>query len=71
YSGSGPLDVVTALLAMRDGVIPATWGTADVPADYGLDLVVESRQARLETALVLARGRWGFNSAVVVRRLPE
>lgn len=67
-SGGGALDVVAALLSIRDGVIPPTFGTASVPVDYGLDLVVgEPRRAAVETALVLARGRWGFNAAAVVR----
>ncbi|TQM85043.1 act minimal PKS chain-length factor (CLF/KS beta) [Saccharothrix saharensis] len=71
FSGGGPLDVVAALLSLRDGVIPATAGTADVPDDYGLDLVHGSpREARVATALVLGRGRWGFNSAVVVTAVP-
>ncbi|MEU7587826.1 ketosynthase chain-length factor [Micromonospora sp. NPDC049230] len=68
YSGGGPTDLVTALLSIRDGVIPATAGTADVPADYGIDLVRGApRSASVRTALVLARGLWGFNAAVVVR----
>ena len=69
YAGGGPLDVVAALLAIRDDVIPATTGTADVPAEYELDLVTGgSRATRVGSALVLARGRWGFNSAMVVRK---
>jgi act minimal PKS chain-length factor (CLF/KS beta) len=68
-SGGSSLDIVAALLAMRDGVIPPTAGTGRVPRDYGLDLVRgEPRAADVRTALVLARGRWGFNAAVVVRR---
>ncbi|GGM52802.1 actinorhodin polyketide putative beta-ketoacyl synthase 2 [Longimycelium tulufanense] len=68
YAGGGPLDVTTALLAIRDGVIPATAHTSAVPASYGLDLVLrEPRRAELRSALVLARGKGGFNSAVVVR----
>jgi act minimal PKS chain-length factor (CLF/KS beta) len=67
YSGGGPLDVVSALMAIREGVIPHTAGTTTVPAEYGIDLVTGSPlPARVSTALVLARGRWGFNSAVVV-----
>ncbi|ADP79385.1 ketosynthase chain-length factor [Pseudofrankia inefficax] len=70
-AGGGPLDVVTALLAIRDGVIPATVNTADVPAEYALDLVTDDpRPAEVGVALVIARGYGGFNSAVVVRR-PE
>lgn len=68
YGGGGPLDVATAVLALRDGVIPPTHAVRDVPDEYGIDLVRgEPRDARIRNALVLARGRKGFNSAVVVR----
>ncbi|MBQ0895958.1 ketosynthase chain-length factor [Micromonospora sp. U56] len=68
YAGGGPTDLVAALLAIRDGVIPPTTGTTEVPERYALDLVLDQpRPAPVSTALVLARGRWGFNSAVVVR----
>jgi act minimal PKS chain-length factor (CLF/KS beta) len=71
FSGGGVLDVVAALMSMQDGVIPPTFGTASVPDAYGLDLVVgEPRPAAVGTALVLARGRWGFNAATVIR-LPQ
>ncbi|SDO51938.1 act minimal PKS chain-length factor (CLF/KS beta) [Streptomyces sp. cf386] len=67
-SGGGPLDVVAALLAVREGVIPPTYGTDEVPEEYGIDLVRGApRETPVRAALVLARGRWGFNSAVVVR----
>ncbi|MFJ6855958.1 ketosynthase chain-length factor [Streptomyces sp. NPDC091271] len=67
YSGAAPLDVATALLSIEEGLIPPT---VNVAADesYGLDLVTAApRAARVRTALVLARGYGGFNSAVVVR----
>ncbi|WP_405474029.1 ketosynthase chain-length factor [Streptomyces canus] len=68
YAGGGALDVATALLSIRDGVIPPTAGTHEVPAEYGIDLVRDrARDADVRTALVVARGLWGFNSAVVVR----
>lgn len=68
YSGGGTLDVAAALLSIRDGVIPPTAGTTEVPEEYGIDLVCGSpRDREVRTALVLARGLWGFNSAVVVR----
>ncbi|MFJ4198883.1 ketosynthase chain-length factor [Streptomyces sviceus] len=68
YAGGGSLDVATALLSIRDGVIPPTVGTREVPAEYGIDLVRDrAREANVRTALVVARGLWGFNSAVVVR----
>ncbi|RKE19898.1 ketosynthase chain-length factor [Streptomyces sp. TLI_171] len=67
YSGAAPLDIATALLAIEEGLIPPT---VNVNADesLGLDLVgPQPRTARVRTALVVARGYGGFNSAVVVR----
>ncbi|MFF4216853.1 MULTISPECIES: ketosynthase chain-length factor [Streptomyces] len=66
-AGGGPVDVAAALLALRDQVIPASGRSTRVPDAYGIDLVTgEPRAAALDTALVLARGRHGFNSAVVL-----
>ncbi|MFM9443737.1 ketosynthase chain-length factor [Streptomyces acidiscabies] len=68
YSGAAPLDLATALLALRDGVIPAAVNVRPAPG-YAIDLVTDGpRSAELRTALVLARGHGGFNSAVVLRR---
>ncbi|WP_051114775.1 ketosynthase chain-length factor [Actinokineospora enzanensis] len=67
-AGGGPLDVATALLSIRDGVIPPTVNI-ERPAGHPIDLVRDTpRETPLTTALVLARGHGGFNSAVVVRR---
>ncbi|EWC62971.1 Polyketide chain length factor WhiE-CLF [Actinokineospora spheciospongiae] len=66
-SGAAPLDVATALLAIEEGLIPPTTNTSPDPG-LGLDLVLhQPRPASVRTALVLARGHGGFNSAVVVR----
>ncbi|WP_330256789.1 ketosynthase chain-length factor [Nocardia sp. NBC_00565] len=71
FSGAGPLDIVTALLSIRDSVIPPTACTT-LAADYRIDLVLGApRPATVGAALVLARGRWGFNSAVVVRAVTD
>ncbi|MFZ3572550.1 ketosynthase chain-length factor [Streptomyces sp. BH097] len=71
YSGAGPVDICAALLSVRDGVVPPTSGVTQVPPEYGIDLVRgEARQTRVRCALVLGRGRHGFNSAVVVRETP-
>ncbi|WP_037890172.1 ketosynthase chain-length factor [Streptomyces sp. NRRL S-87] len=68
-AGGSSLDVAAALFALREGVVPPTTGTVRAAADYRLDLVTGApRQLPgLRTALVLARGRGGFNSAAVVR----
>ncbi|WP_394832270.1 ketosynthase chain-length factor [Pendulispora rubella] len=71
YSGAAPLDVATALLAIQEGVIPPTVHTAAI-SDYQLDLVTGApRRAKVRTALVLARGYRGFNSALIVRDFRE
>jgi act minimal PKS chain-length factor (CLF/KS beta) len=68
YSGGAPLDVATALLALRDSVVPPTSHVAPDEA-YRLDLVLDTaRDLPCCTALVLARGHGGFNSALVVSR---
>lgn len=67
YSGAAALDLATAFLAMESGLIPPT-GNTEPAEEYGLDLVVGApRRAEVRTALVLARGHGGFNSAMVLR----
>lgn len=67
YSGAAPLDLAAAFLAMRDEVIPPSVGVTPSPG-HDLDLVVDrERPAPVRSALVLARGHGGFNSAAVVR----
>ncbi len=67
YSGAAPLDVAAALLSIRDGVIPPTTGSTLSP-EYEIDLVTGApRPSAPRSALVLARGHGGFNSALVVR----
>jgi act minimal PKS chain-length factor (CLF/KS beta) len=68
-AGGPPLDVATALLALRDQVIPPTVGTTRTAPGYDIDLVLGGpRPAALRTALVLARGYGGFNSALLLHR---
>lgn len=67
YGGGAALDVATALLAIRDGVIPHTAATTRLAPGCSIDLVSTGpREARLRTALVLARGHGGFNAALVL-----
>ncbi|MEU6079092.1 ketosynthase chain-length factor [Streptomyces sp. NPDC047108] len=66
YAGGAPLDVAAAVLALRDQVIPPSVNARPDPV-HRLDLVTDRpREARLRTALVLARGYGGFNAAVVL-----
>jgi act minimal PKS chain-length factor (CLF/KS beta) len=68
YSGGAPLDLVTALMTLREGVIPPTINVGVAAPHYDIDLVAgEARPLDGGAALVLARGFGGFNSAMVVR----
>ncbi|WP_396126586.1 ketosynthase chain-length factor [Amycolatopsis sp. FBCC-B4732] len=64
-SGAAALDLATALLSLRHGVLPPATGVRPA-AGLELDLVTEARPRPLRSALVLARGN-GFNSAMLVR----
>ncbi|GAA3487766.1 ketosynthase chain-length factor [Streptomyces cremeus] len=68
-AGGSSLDLAAALFSLRDQVIPPTTGTDRPADDCPLDLVTGAPRTgvRLRTALVLARGRGGFNAAAVVR----
>ncbi len=65
------LDAATALLAMRDGVIPPVGNLDEPNPAYGLDLVQEAREAAVDLVLVNARGYGGFNTSIVLRRVAD
>jgi 3-oxoacyl-(acyl-carrier-protein) synthase len=66
-SGAASLDVATAVLALRDGLVPPTPGAEDLAHD--IDLVAgAARRKPLRHVLCLARGFGGFASALVVSR---
>jgi act minimal PKS chain-length factor (CLF/KS beta) len=69
YGGGAALDVATALLALRDQVIPHTTGSTCLAPGCDIDLVRNQPRSRpLDTALVVARGHGGFTAAVVLGR---
>lgn len=71
YGGGASLDAATALLALRDQVVPHTVGPSAAAPGLPIDLVLgEPRSQELRTALVVARGHGGFNAALVLGR-PE
>jgi minimal PKS chain-length factor (CLF/KS beta) len=68
YGGGPSVDVVAALLSLRDQVIPPTINVSDLAPGCELALVLDQpKEANVRTALVLARGDGGFNSALVLR----
>jgi act minimal PKS chain-length factor (CLF/KS beta) len=71
-AGGAALDLATALLALRDQVVPPTVAVRDLADGCDLDLVTGApREMPLRHALVLARGHGGFNAAAVVSRIDE
>lgn len=67
-SGGAALDLATALLALRDQLLPPTINVTDLQPDCRIDLVVgPARRLPLRAVVVLARGYGGFNAAVVLR----
>jgi minimal PKS chain-length factor (CLF/KS beta) len=67
YAGAAAVDTAAALLAIRDGVIPPTINVRPAP-HYPIEVVVgEPRRTPVRAAAVIARGRGGFNSVLVVR----
>lgn len=67
-AGGGALSVATALLAIREGVLPPVGNLDEPDPTFGLDLVREPREARVDVVLVNARGYGGFHSSLVLRR---
>ncbi|MGW5637539.1 hypothetical protein [Streptomyces sp. NPDC003832] len=66
-AGGSTLDLVAALLALRDGVLPPAAHVDRSREGWHLDLVTGApRPVDLRAVLVLARGHGGFNSAAVV-----
>lgn len=69
YAGGASLDVVAALLAIRDGLIPPTIGVTELADGCDIDLVRDApRPVPVRVALLLARGYGGFNAALVLTR---
>lgn len=65
-SGGAAADLACALLSLRDKVIPPTINVRTVA--HEIDLVIgEPRPWQPGAAVVVARGRGGFNSAMVIR----
>ncbi|GAA4224515.1 ketosynthase chain-length factor [Actinomadura meridiana] len=66
-AGSAALDVATALLAIRDGIVPPTINVR--PArHHPVEIVTgPARRATVRAAIVIARGHGGFNSVLAVR----
>ena len=61
-AGGAALNVATALLAMRDGIVPAVGNLTSRCPGTGWTSCGEPRALRADVVLVNARGHGGFNS---------
>ena len=68
--GAGSLEVIAAVLAMRDGVVPPTLNWAERDPECDLDYVPnEARRVEVDVALSNAMGLGGHNACVLVGRV--
>ncbi len=66
---SGAVDVITTLLAMRNGIIPPTINHKTDDPECDLDCVPnEAREADIRKAIIISRGRGGINAVLAVER---
>jgi 3-oxoacyl-(acyl-carrier-protein) synthase len=69
YAGGAALDAAAALMSMRDRRVPPTVNLERTAPGCGLRFVGDGGEpADVRTALIVARGYGGFNSALVLRR---
>jgi 3-oxoacyl-(acyl-carrier-protein) synthase len=68
YGAAAATDIAFALLAMRDGVIPPTAGTAEADRGRCAPVLAAALDRALDTAVVVSRSREGTNVVAVVGR---
>jgi 3-oxoacyl-[acyl-carrier-protein] synthase II len=68
---SGALDLIITILAMKHNLVPPTLNL-DEPAVAGLNYIrKESKEYKINKALIISRGRGGINSVLVVEKGEE
>jgi 3-oxoacyl-[acyl-carrier-protein] synthase II len=68
-SASGAVELITSLLAMREGIIPPTINYEHPDPDCDLDYVPnQARKARLDTVLSNSIGWFGESASLIVRK---
>ena len=72
YGAAGALDMITALLALQQGMIPPTINCEELDPRYGLNLVQnEARPLFQPAALLGGRSIGGANVVLALRKVPE
>ena len=72
YGAAGAIDAITALLALRHGLIPPTINCEEPNPDHGLNLVQkEARPLVGSTVLIGGRGIGGANVVLAIKKVEE
>jgi len=72
YGAAGTIDAITALLALRHGLIPPTINCEELNPDYGLNLVQkEARPLVGSVVLMGGRGVGGANVVLAIKEVEE
>jgi 3-oxoacyl-[acyl-carrier-protein] synthase II len=70
YAAAGPLDTITALLALQHGMIPPTINCEQLDPRYGLNMVREEAQPVSGNAVLIGgRGVGGVNVVVAIKKV--
>jgi 3-oxoacyl-(acyl-carrier-protein) synthase len=69
YAAAGALDTITAILALRHGIIPRTINCAELDTSFGLDLVRAGARPLTQPVVLLGgRGIGGANTVIALRK---
>lgn len=72
YGAAGTIDAITALLALRHGLIPPTINCEELNPEYGLNLVQrEARPLTRQAVLLGGRAIGGANVILAIKRAEE
>lgn len=72
YGAAGTIDAITALLALRHGLIPPTINCEELDPDYGLNVVQQEARPLVGSAVLIGgRGVGGANVALAIKRVEE
>ena len=70
YAAAGPIDTITALLALEEKVIPPTINCEELDPHYGLSMVQDDARPLTGSAVLIgARGIGGMNVALAVKKI--
>ena len=70
FAAAGTLDAITALLALKHGIIPPTINCEEFDPRYGLDLVRnEARTQARSAALIAGRSLMGVNVVLALKKI--